>query len=250
MNAGQGRCGRATANGRWGVAAVLLVIAGAAGLAALACGSSTPPLDPDCAPGSVIALGDSITYGAGLPHTESYPAQLSTLLGAKVCNVGDNGDTAKGGLRRLQRDVLQFDPRVVVILFGTNDSGLFASDGKAAVPVGDYTDEMQQIVARVRRAGAVPVLVTLPPMNVPLLTSEHLHPENRGAYDAVIRQTAAAEAAPLVDLDAAFGGDLSLLIDGIHPTAAGSAVIARAVNAVVAPIVAAPDAKVGASATP
>ena len=191
MNAKQRRSGRAAALRLCGAAAALLVLAGAAGLAAGACGSS-PPLDPDCARGSVIALGDSITFGAGLPRNASYPAQLSALLGTTVCNVGRNGDSANQGLHRLQRDALQFDPRVVVILFGTNDSGLFASEGKEAVPVSEYTNEMQQIVARVRRSGAAPVLLTLPPLNVPLLTSEHLHPENRAEYDAVIRQVAAA----------------------------------------------------------
>ena len=164
--------------------------------------------------------------------------------------MGHNGDSANRGLHRLQRDALQFDPRVVVILFGTNDSGLFASEGKEAVPVSEYTNAMQQMVARVRQHGAVPVLLTLPPMNVPLLTSEHLHPENRGEYDAVIRQVAAAGAVPLVDLDAAFGGDLSLLIDGIHPTAAGAAVIARAVGAVVGPMVRRRMREASATATP
>jgi acyl-CoA thioesterase I len=190
---------------------------------------STPPVDPGCVPGSVIALGDSITFGAGLPATQNYPTQLSALLGKTVCNAGVNGDTAKGGLARLQRDVLQFHPSVVVILFGTNDSGLFASQGKRQTPVTDFQRNLQDIVTAVEVAGARPVLASLPPLNASLLRSQGLHPENWAEYDAVVRSVATMDGVPLADLSVAFGGDYSLLQDGIHPTTAGAAVIARTV---------------------
>jgi lysophospholipase L1-like esterase len=211
--------------------AALFFLGAAASVALSACHSAAPPVDPGCGEGSVIALGDSITFGAGLPSTESYPGQLSLLLGSPVCNAGVNGDTAKNGLARLQRDVLQFHPTAVVILFGTNDSGVFAAEGKQQVPLGDFKRNLDGIVKAVAASGATPLLATLPPMNAPLLQSEQLRPEHWAEYDAAIRSSAAADDVTLVDLSKAFGGNLSLLQDGIHPTAAGAALIARAIYA-------------------
>jgi lysophospholipase L1-like esterase len=164
---------------------------------------------------------------------QSYPQQLSSLLGSPVCNAGVNGDTAKAGLARLQRDVLQFHPSVVVILFGVNDSGLFVSQGKKQVPLPDYRAQLESIIARVKASGARPVLATLPPINATLLRTQGLQPDNWVQYDATIRTLASTDGVTLVDLGAAIDGNMTLLQDGIHPTAAGATLIARAVFAII-----------------
>jgi lysophospholipase L1-like esterase len=64
--------------------------------------------------GAVVFLGDSITQGWGGGLGAAFP-------GVKVANRGINGDTTRGVLLRLQDDVLVLDPRVVVLLIGTND---------------------------------------------------------------------------------------------------------------------------------
>lgn len=76
-----------------------------------------------------VALGDSNTYGFGLPAEATYPALLEARLRAqgvqaKVWNAGINGQTVLQGLARLERDVFQRQPDVVLVAFGLNDCHL------------------------------------------------------------------------------------------------------------------------------
>lgn len=64
--------------------------------------------------GAVVFLGDSITQGAGDDF-------LGLLPGLKLANRGISGDTSRGMLLRLERDVLSLQPAAVVLLLGTND---------------------------------------------------------------------------------------------------------------------------------
>ena len=50
---------------------------------------------------TILAFGDSLTYGFGAKPNESYPTLLSQYTGLKVINSGINGDTSEEGLRRL-----------------------------------------------------------------------------------------------------------------------------------------------------
>ncbi len=50
-----------------------------------------------------------------------YPLRLSEMLGEPVVNAGVPGDTTEAALRRLDEDVLEEDPRIVLITLGGND---------------------------------------------------------------------------------------------------------------------------------
>jgi gluconolactonase len=64
--------------------------------------------------GAVVFLGDSITQGWGDSMGDSFP-------GLKVANRGISGDTTRGVLYRIKEDVLDLNPKAVVLLIGTND---------------------------------------------------------------------------------------------------------------------------------
>ncbi|HSH92628.1 MAG TPA: GDSL-type esterase/lipase family protein [Roseimicrobium sp.] len=64
--------------------------------------------------GAVVFLGDSITQGWGKMLEESFP-------GLKAANRGISGDTTRGVMIRLKEDVLDLNPRAIVLLIGTND---------------------------------------------------------------------------------------------------------------------------------
>lgn len=64
--------------------------------------------------GALVFLGDSIMQGWG-------DEMGGAFAGVKVANRGISGDTTRGVLIRLKEDVLDLNPKGVVILIGTND---------------------------------------------------------------------------------------------------------------------------------
>lgn len=65
--------------------------------------------------GAVVFLGDSITQG--------WYSLANAFPNLKVANRGIGGDTTRGVLYRLKADVLDLDPKAIVLLIGTNDIG-------------------------------------------------------------------------------------------------------------------------------
>lgn len=70
---------------------------------------------------NIICFGDSLTHGTGATQGMDYPSQLSRLIGRPVINAGIPGDTTSTALSRLERDVLDRSPRIVLITLGGND---------------------------------------------------------------------------------------------------------------------------------
>jgi acyl-CoA thioesterase-1 len=96
-------------------AALLVTMACLAGPA----GASGKPL-------KLVALGDSLTAGYGLPAQDAFPAKLQAALKAKgydvtVLNAGVSGDTAAGGRDRLDWSVPE-DADAVIVELGANDA--------------------------------------------------------------------------------------------------------------------------------
>ena len=129
-----------------------------------------------------------------------------------MCNAGILGDTAQAALARLNRDVLAFHPKTVLVAFGTNDSGMLTKP----VPLNEFRADLEAIAGTVTSHGAKVVFLSLPPVNVPLVESHLLNPSRHTEYNDAIRSVANEPHVPLVDLTAAFGGDLNLLHDGVH----------------------------------
>ncbi len=74
----------------------------------------------------ILVLGDSLTAGYGLAAQDAFPAQLEQALRAAghnvtVINAGVSGDTAAGGLARLDW-ALADRPQIVIVELGANDA--------------------------------------------------------------------------------------------------------------------------------
>ncbi len=75
---------------------------------------------------TIIAYGDSLTAGFRLPGDKAFPAQLEEALRAKghnvrVINAGVSGDTASGGLARLDWSLPE-EGDAVILELGANDA--------------------------------------------------------------------------------------------------------------------------------
>lgn len=82
---------------------------------------------------SILAFGDSLTYGYNAKANESYPAVLSRLLGYTVINEGVLGDTSHEGLRRIAPLLEERNIKLMILLLGGNDimQGLSMEDLKS-----------------------------------------------------------------------------------------------------------------------
>ncbi len=99
----------------WPLCAVLLSV--------LATGSIASAAEP---PIRILAMGDSLMQGFGLPTGSEFPAQLERALKARglnvvVVNAGVSGDTSAGGNARIDWSLTE-NPDAAIVEFGGNDA--------------------------------------------------------------------------------------------------------------------------------
>ncbi|MDP1784313.1 MAG: GDSL-type esterase/lipase family protein [Sulfuricurvum sp.] len=83
----------------------------------------TPKIPPKelKATATILAFGDSLTFGYGvLPH-ESYPARLEQRIHRKVINAGIPGELSDEGAKRLPSMLEMYHPDVLLLCHGGND---------------------------------------------------------------------------------------------------------------------------------
>ena len=70
---------------------------------------------------TILAFGDSLTYGYGTSTNNSYPSILSSLSHLNITNAGINGETSADGLRRLPAYLQDKSIKLIILCFGGND---------------------------------------------------------------------------------------------------------------------------------
>jgi acyl-CoA thioesterase I len=162
---------------------------------------------------TLVALGDSLSAGYLLPAAAAFPVQLEKALRAKerqviVINAGVSGDTATGGLDRLDWSVPQEASGVIVEL-GANDAlrGLDPDRTRTA---------LEMIITKLKARG------------IGVMLSGMRSPPNMGtAYAAkfdAIYPDLAAKYGLILDpffLEGVAGNRELNLPDGLHPTTEG-----------------------------
>ncbi|WP_210496577.1 arylesterase [Microvirga antarctica] len=168
-------------------------------------------------PVALVALGDSLSAGYGLPAEAAFPAQLEKALRAKghnvtVANAGVSGDTASAGLDRLDWSVPDGTDGVIVEL-GANDM-LRGLD--PAVP----RQAIDAVVQRLKARG-IPVLLA------GMYASRNLGADYAKKFDSLYPEIAKKHDVVLYPffLDGVAGVTSLNLPDGMHPTAKGVEVI-------------------------
>jgi acyl-CoA thioesterase-1 len=193
---------------------------------------NVPAVAPNVPPAArprIVALGDSLTAGLGLPQDQAYPMQLqrrlnSEGLGYEVVNAGVSGETSAGGLRRLDW-ALEGDVRVLIVALGGND-GL-----RGLAP-----EQLQQNLAQIiERAQARGIAVVLAGMEAPPNYGRSYIVAFHQVYPALARQYHVA-LVPFL-LQGVAGDNRLNQPDGIHPTGEGARIVADNVWAVLKPLV-------------
>lgn len=97
---------------------------------------------------SIVCFGDSITFGYGVRPGEDYPSGLARMVKMPVINAGLDGDTTYRALRRMDIDVLDKDPVLVVIEFGLNDFLL-------GLPLEETIKNVEKMIRKIQDSGAM-----------------------------------------------------------------------------------------------
>ncbi len=171
----------------------------------------------------VIFYGDSITDGW---HLDQY------FPGRGYINRGISGQTTAQMLVRFRPDVIDLEPKVLVILAGTND--IAGNTGPTTVP--QIEANLATLGELARSHGIRVVFSSVMPVYGRMI--EGRPPEKILALNAWIKQYAAANGGVYLDYFSAMvdaGGHMKqeLSDDGLHPNAAGYRVMAPLAQAAV-----------------
>lgn len=184
---------------------------------------TTVPLDnnyEDTRP-LIVFLGNSVTFGLGLPPHEAYPSIIQDLIDTegyayKVHNASVSGDTTAGGLRRLSW-VLDGDIQLLVIALGAND-------GLRGLSIIQMQENLSSII---EQAQSKDILVLLTGMEAP----PNLGSLYANDFRVVFRDLADEYDVTLLPfLLEGVAGNVGLnQADGIHPNTKGAQMIAEMV---------------------
>ena len=182
----------------------------------------------------VACIGNSITFGAGIKNRsrDSYPSVLARMLGDSywVKNFGVSARTMlnKGDHPYMNelayKNALAFNPNIVVIKLGTNDSKSFNWKYKA-----DFTKDLQTMVDAFKALPAQPKIYLCYPSKA-YQTGDNINDDIISKQIIpMIKKVAKKNNLSVIDLHAAMDGMPQLFPDKIHPNEEGAKVMAKAV---------------------
>jgi acyl-CoA thioesterase I len=172
-------------------------------------------------PVKIVALGDSLTAGLGLPLSEGFVPRLqaaltATGLAVETINAGVSGDTASDVLARLDWSVSE-DTDAVILEIGANDM-------------------LRGIKPQVTRAAIDTILQRLADRHITVLlcgmrAAPNLGTDFAAAFESIYPDLSAKYGVLLYPffLDGVAADLGRLQPDGLHPNAAGVAVMVAAI---------------------
>ena len=158
---------------------------------------------------TIIAFGDSLTFGEGVKPEENYVSLLERRLGTRIVNAGVSGDTTAAALKRLPELLQKYPkPKVVIVMLGGNDF-------LQRKPKEETYANLAAIISAIQEKGGIVLLVGV---RGGLFTD--------GFASEYKRLAKKYQAAHFPNILKGILGEPSLLEDTIHPNARGHAKMA------------------------
>jgi acyl-CoA thioesterase-1 len=178
----------------------------------------------------IVAFGNSLTAGLGVPQDQSYPAHLQRMLDAagysyRVVNAGVSGETTAGGVRRVSW-VLNNKPVIVILELGGND-------GLRGLSLHETQANLERIIQQLQQAS---VTVVLAGMKLPPNYGQDYTAGFEANYHALAKQYHLTLIPFFLD-GVAVSSSLNQA-DGIHPTGEGYRVIVEKIFPALEPLLA------------
>ncbi len=169
----------------------------------------------------ILAFGDSLTAGFGVPDAQSYPARLQKIIiengyPHQVVNGGVSGDTTAGGVRRIKW-LMKHNPEIVILELGAND-------GLRGLSLKEMESNLEQIIVICKEGGAK---VLLTGMKVPPNYGEEYTVE----FEKIYIRLAEKHKLSLVPflLEGVAGRREYTQPDGIHPLGSGYEIVVQTI---------------------
>jgi len=163
----------------------------------ISCGqqSTLEPLQSDA---TIVAFGNSLTFGTGTNRESSYPSVLQQLTGLTVINEGIPGHTTEDGLKRIDKVLTQYNPELVILCLGGNDF-------LRKKPINETKTNLLAIIDKIKQGGSQVVLVAVPKFGILIGDAE--------LYAEIAKQT---QVPLLEDVLSDYLSDRTLKSDTIH----------------------------------
>jgi len=183
------------------------------------------------APVRLACVGDSITQGAGAAKGMSYPAQLQELLGGAwlVKNFGVSGRTLmRSGDYPYWREAAfkqaqEFDPDVVVIMLGTNDTKPQNWAHKE-----EFEKDYRDLVKTFQDLKSKPRIFLCRAVPVPGAGNYGINEAGIQEQIPIVDRLSQELKTGMIDMHAALAGKEVLLPDRVHPDTEGAGEMAKA----------------------
>lgn len=166
---------------------------------------------------NIICFGNSITFGYGANPGEDYPAALSKMITIPVINAGIDGDTTIEALKRIDSDVLEREPLLVIIEFGGNDF-------LRKIPMDETLRNIEEIIKKIYSKGA---MVAVADVSAGMIMSSYRKEFKRLSkkYNTIF----------IPKLFSDILTNPTLKSDSIHPNAEGYKLIAQKIHRAITP---------------
>jgi len=135
---------------------------------------------------SIVCFGDSVTLGTPHVHPEeTFPRVLERRLRSRfaqqriffqLINSGVGGENTVQGLARIQADVLDHGPQIVIVEFGLND---VRYEPEWHIPVPQFVENLGRIASAIEEIGSLVILTT----PNPIINERHPYSQAVKYYD-------------------------------------------------------------------